>query len=137
MFRDLHAAKQGYAMKTITIDTPAMYADHHVTEVRRLLLEIPGVAEVVASSAFLVVEVTFDPGKVEDAAIRDALDAAGYLQAIPVGVETGAASENRAFPRHSAVVAQAGTAVSFAQDLPSPRLSSLPCPGMGLVRMEE
>jgi copper chaperone CopZ len=124
-------------MKTTTFEAPAMYADHHVTEVRRILLEMPGVQDVIASSAFLAVEVTFDPDQVQEAAIRDALDAAGYLQAIPMGVETGAAEENRSFPRHSAVVAQAGTKVSFAQDLPSPGLPALSCPGIGVLRMED
>ena len=37
-----------------------MYGDHHVVEVRRLLLEMPGVTDVYASSSFQVVEVAFD-----------------------------------------------------------------------------
>ena len=124
-------------MKTTTFEVPAMYADHHVTEVRRILLEIPGVQDVIASSAFLAVEVTFDPDQMQEDAIRDALGAAGYLHPIPMSVETGAASENRSFPRHSAVVAQAGMKVSFAQDLPAPGLPVLSCPGIGVLRMED
>jgi copper chaperone CopZ len=48
-------------MTSVTIDLPAMYADHHVVEVRRILFEIPGVKAVDASSAFQVVKVEYDP----------------------------------------------------------------------------
>jgi copper chaperone CopZ len=47
-------------METKTFDAPALYADHHVTEVRRILLELEGVTDVYASSAFQTVEVTYD-----------------------------------------------------------------------------
>ena len=30
-------------MNTLSLDLPSMYGDHHVTEVRHLLLELPGV----------------------------------------------------------------------------------------------
>ncbi len=124
-------------METITIDVPAMYADHHVTEVRRILLELPGVKAVTASSAFLAVEVSFEPSKIKQAAIRAALDTAGYLHAIPMMLETGAAEDNRAFPRHSAVIAQAGRKVSFAQDIPQASLGGMTCPGLGVLKMED
>ena len=51
-------------MEKITISAPAMYGDHHVVEVRRILLETPGVEDVYASSCFQAVEVTFDPTRV-------------------------------------------------------------------------
>ena len=124
-------------MKTITFDVPAMYADHHVTEVRRILLDIPGVQEVIASSAFLAVEIAFDPAQIDEPALRDALDAAGYLRPLETAVETGQAEDNRAFPRHSAVIQQVGRTVSFAQDIPSPGLPVLSCPGIGVLRMED
>jgi len=66
--------------KTITIDTPALYGDHHVLEVRQLLLEITGVDDVYASSAFHVVEVTFDPDKVKEADLVSKLSERGYLE---------------------------------------------------------
>ena len=50
-------------MEKITVDLPTMYGDHHVTDVRRILLALPGVEDVYASSAFRLVEVTFDPTK--------------------------------------------------------------------------
>ena len=30
-------------MQKVTYETPSLYGDHHVTEVRRILLELPGV----------------------------------------------------------------------------------------------
>ncbi len=45
-------------MKTISFDLPSLFGDHHVVEVRRLLLEIAGVEDVYASSAFQVVEIS-------------------------------------------------------------------------------
>jgi len=42
-------------MKTI-LELPAMYGDHHVTEVRHILLGLDGVKDVYASSGFRVVE---------------------------------------------------------------------------------
>lgn len=124
-------------METITIDVPAMYADHHVTEVRRILLELPGVEAVTASSAFLAVEITFDPSKTKQASIQSALDAAGYLREIPMTLETGIAADNRAFPRHSAVVAQVADRVSFAHDVPQANLGGMSCPGLGVIKMED
>jgi len=37
-------------MKTKVIELPALFGDHHVTEVRRILNEIQGVKDVYASS---------------------------------------------------------------------------------------
>ncbi len=51
-------------MEKYTLDLPTMYGDHHVLEVRRILLEIPGIQDVYASSAFRAVEVTYDPAEV-------------------------------------------------------------------------
>ena len=39
-------------MEVFNIDLPAMYGDHHVVEVRRILMDIPGVEDVYASSGF-------------------------------------------------------------------------------------
>jgi copper chaperone CopZ len=128
---------EAISMNTITFDVPAMYADHHVMEVRRILFELPGVKNVVASSAFLAVEITFEPDKIDEAALREALAASGYLQEIPATVETGVAADNRAFPRHSTAIRQVGTAVSFAQTIPSAGMPTLSCPGLGPIRMED
>ena len=44
-------------MEEVQIHVPAMYGDHHVLEVRRILLELPGVLDVYASSCFQTVQV--------------------------------------------------------------------------------
>ena len=50
-------------MDKLTVDLPTMYGDHHVTEVREILLKLPGVDDVYASSAFQQVQVSFDKKK--------------------------------------------------------------------------
>jgi copper chaperone CopZ len=71
--------------KTI-VKLPTMYADHHVLAVRRALLAQPGVSNVVASSAFLQVEVEYDSQLTSPEAVRQVLAAAGY----PEGEEVAA-----------------------------------------------
>jgi copper chaperone CopZ len=90
-----------------------MYGDHHVVEVRRILLEIPGVEDVYASSSFRAVEVTYDPEKVNDLEIQLKLDEAGYLGEWTIIAELGVAvarnQRRRKFPPHSSIRAnQAG-----------------------------
>jgi copper chaperone CopZ len=55
-----------------------MYADHHTDPVRSVLLALDGVEEVVASSGFRQVLVTFDPKRVTPDAVDEALSKAGY-----------------------------------------------------------
>jgi hypothetical protein len=38
-------------VENLTLELPALYADHHVLEVRRILQEMPGISEVYASIA--------------------------------------------------------------------------------------
>ncbi len=64
-------------MEKLTLTIPAMYADHHVTRVRQTLMQLNGVENVVASSAFKTVLVAFD-GKVTQDDIINALTRAGY-----------------------------------------------------------
>lgn len=140
-------------MQTLTLELPAMYGDHHVTEVRRLVFELPGIQDVYASSAFQVVEVTFDPNLTTESAIRSKLETAGYLGDLMVPVETDAPvikasvkdgngngnghGKVAAF-RHTAFYAPAGKSVSFAQDAPSAGRPLWPCPGFGpLNKMDE
>ena len=125
-------------METLTLELPTMYADHHVLEVRRLLLEMPGVEEVYASSGFRAVEVTFDPAKVTPEAISSQLDEAGYLGDMPVPVEAGAAvyveKGDRSFFRHTMVYENTQQVVSFAQNVSYAGRPLWPCPGMGLIQ---
>jgi copper chaperone CopZ len=59
-------------------DVPRMFADHHVQVVRNALQQLPGVQEVVASSAFKQVVVAYDPQRLDPNTIAAALRAAGY-----------------------------------------------------------
>lgn len=131
-------------MLTKKFETPALYGDHHVTEVRRILLEIPGVQDVYASSAFQVVEVTYDESKTNDLEIAIKLDAAGYLGEWTMPVEAGATTYHAAeglkpFFRHTAAYEQTRLVVSFAQNVSYLGRPLWPCPGMGVISkpMEE
>lgn len=126
-------------MEKITIDLPTMYADHHVLEVRRILLEIPGVEDVYASSAFRVVEITYDPDKVSKDDLVAALDQAGYSGDLPVPVEMGALAVQgnggkRPFFRHTTTYETTRNVVSFQQRVNYEGRPLWPCPGMGPMR---
>lgn len=129
-------------MEALSINLPAMYGDHHVTDVRRILFELPGVADVYASSAHHMAIVQFDPDKVEKQAILDRLGQAGYLQEMQIPVESSTPAYGRdetseAFFRHTASHVQTKTTVSFAQDVNNGGRPLWPCPGMGLVATGE
>jgi copper chaperone CopZ len=130
-------------LQTITIETPAMYADHHVVEVRRILSEISGVEDIYASSAFKVVEVSFDPAKTSEASITDCLQKSGYLGElqIPVEMETSAKADGdrKPFFRRTAMYEQTRQAVSFSQVVIYSGRPLWQCPGMGVIgkKMEE
>ncbi len=68
-------------MEKLILDVPSLWADHHVLEVRETLVNLEGVEDVYASSAWSQVMVTIDSDKVEVAAIESILAEAGY----PVG----------------------------------------------------
>ncbi len=68
------------SMNNLTLTLATLYDDHHVTAVRRLLLEIPGVEAVYASSRFQVVRITYDPERTNAALIGGRLNQAGYLE---------------------------------------------------------
>ena len=114
-------------MQTVTIELPTLYGDHHVTEVRRILLDIAGVVEVYASSCFQVVEISFEPERVSEAELTAALEKAGYLGEWANPVE---AQSNR-FQRHSAAYENLRQGVSFAQTVTAAGRPLWPCPGMG------
>ena len=68
-------------MERITFSVPTLFADHHVKHVRKALLSLPGVTDVIASSMYRDVTVDYDPAKVPAADIRKAVEDAGY----PIG----------------------------------------------------
>ena len=129
-------------MQTLTVNLPAMYGDHHVTEVRRLLMALPGVDDVYASSAFRVVEVTYDPAKINDLQISVKLDEAGYLGEWTMPIELGLASdpaksEPAAFTRHTIAYEATPKTVTFAQRVSHGGRPLWPCPGMEPIRSSD
>jgi copper chaperone CopZ len=127
-------------METKSFEAPALYGDHHVSEVQRILKELPGVEEVYASSAFQAIEVTFDESKVTADKIAARLDEAGYLGEIPMFAEAGVAVEKKEGDgvfRHTAVYETVKQTVSFAQHVQYQGRPMWPCPGLGVVKMDE
>ena len=127
-------------METKTFEAPALYGDHHVTEVRRILEGLTGVSEVYASSAFQVIEVTFDPEKISAEEITKQLDEMGYLGELPLISETGIAVEKKEGDgvfRHTATYETIKETVSFAQSVRSTGRPLWPCPGLGPVKQND
>jgi copper chaperone CopZ len=121
-------------MQKSTFDTPALYGDHHVTEVRRMLFELPGVKEVYASSGFRVVQVEFDENQITNNNLREKLEEAGYLGEIPMMTESSVAIEGDSVFRHTAVYETIKKTVSFAQKVPYSGRPLWNCPGMGVIK---
>jgi copper chaperone CopZ len=128
-------------MKKYSVELPTMYGDHHVIEVRRILLELPGVVDVYASSCFGIVEATYDPALINDLEIAVKLDEAGYLGEWSVPVEASVAAHEQAakpFYRHTAVYETTRQVVSFTQQLgEAAAFMGRPlwqCPGMGAIK---
>jgi len=128
-------------MKTKAFETPALYGDHHVSEVQSILKELPGVEEVYASSAFQVIEVTFNEKKVTAKKIAARLEEAGYLGEVPMLAESGEAAYGRKNGnsnfRHTAVYETLKQTVSFSQQVQYQGRPLWPCPGIGVIKMEE
>jgi copper chaperone CopZ len=115
-----------------------MYGDHHVIEVRRIMLELPGVEDVYASSSFHTLEVTVDPARTSADTVRAVLEEAGYLGEMISPVEDSAVKyvENgdRSFFRHTTVYENVRQVVSFQQNVSYLGRPLWPCPGMGAIR---
>jgi len=128
-------------MEIKTFETPALFGDHHVTEVRRILLELTGVSDVYASSAFQIIEVTYDEKKINDLEIAVKLDEAGYLGEWTIPIELGTAAQQgdgqKPFFRHTATYETTKQTVSFAQRVNYQGRPLWHCPGMGAVKVEE
>lgn len=111
---------------------PMMYGDHHVLAVRQLLLALPGVRAVYASSSFHLVEVTFDETQITEAEIERALAEAGYLDELVFPTEASSTPQESGKPffRHTAAFTQTGKSISFAQEVPDVSRALWPCPGI-------
>lgn len=121
-------------MQISTFDAPALYGDHHVTEVRRLLFEMDGVLDVYASSAFRVIEINFDENKITHETLAKLLEEAGYLGDLPMPAEASTAAEAESQFRHTATYETVKKTVSFAHNVPYSGRPLWNCPGMGVLR---
>ena len=64
-------------MTVSTLSVPSLYADHHVTAVRKALSGLPGVQDIEASAAFKQVTVKHAK-EIDKKALEEALAKAGY-----------------------------------------------------------
>jgi len=136
---DVADSKESNNMEKTVIEVPAMYGDHHVLEVRRLLLAVPGVTMVYASSCFRSIEVTFDPAKTSTDELHHTLEEAGYFEPLQTPVETGVAvtqenGRDTTYFRHTTAFEQTKQVVSFAQDIKQTGRVLWPCPGVGVIK---
>jgi excisionase family DNA binding protein len=126
-------------MEKAAIAVPAMYGDHHVLEVRRILLAMPGIEEVYASSSFHTVQVSYDPAKVSVEEVKSKLDESGYLDELLVPTETAtpvneANGKDKPFFRHTSAYEQGRQAVSFTQNVSYTGRPLWSCPGIGVIK---
>jgi len=128
-------------MQTLLLQVPTLFGDHHVVEVRRLLLALPGVESVYASSAFQVVEVIYDPEMINDLDISMKLDEAGYLGEWSFPIELGFIKEDSQetdrVTRHTVVYESIKQGVSFSQSVGFSGRPLWNCPGVGVVTSKE
>ncbi|MCA9911672.1 MAG: heavy-metal-associated domain-containing protein [Anaerolineae bacterium] len=125
-------------MQTLTLTLPLMYADHHVTEVRRILQSLTGVADVYASSCFHTAEISYDPAQINADVIEASLAETGYLQELALPTESSAASYGGDQPvtyfRHTSAFEPAKKSISFAQEVANAGRPLWPCPGVGVIK---
>ena len=124
-------------MANLSLELPKMYGDHHVLEVRRILLDFEGVTEVYASSGFGAVEVEYNSKKTPKKELEAALEKAGYMGDLSIAVEPSTPANDdagNATFRHSEASEQVGNTVSFEQVVKVQRSPLWPCPGMGPVK---
>jgi copper chaperone CopZ len=84
-------------MEKVQFNVPKLWADHHTLKVREVLAQQPGVTDVVASSAFRMVAMSYDPAVTSPEVISQSLAAADYPVAVagqgvvaqPVPVQDG------------------------------------------------
>ena len=129
-------------MEKAAIAVPAMYGDHHVLEVRRILLAMPGIEEVYASSSFQTVQVSYDPAKVSVEEVKSKLDESGYLDELLVPTETAtpaneANGKDKPFFRHTSAYEQGRQTIGFEQNVGYAGRPLWSCPGIGVIKASE
>ena len=127
-------------MKTLSLELPVMYGDHHVKEVRRILLEIEGVKDIYASSSFQVVEVKYDAKKTTPEDLTAVLEKAGYIGDLGILVEPSIPANLREGDKHyrtTSFSAETGNIIGFKQEVAYNGRAQWPCPGLGLLNVVE
>lgn len=128
-------------MARLSINLPAIYGDHHVLEVRQILLELPGIDEIYVSSCFQVVEIIYDASQLDEDTIIAKLEAAGYSDDWKIPSEPGVPvygiDGNDTYLRHTAAYQQTRQVIGFAQDVKGSERALWPCPGMGVIRDQD
>jgi copper chaperone CopZ len=124
-------------MASLSLEIPSMYGDHHVIEVRRILLNFDGVTDVYASSGFRVLEVEYNSKKTPKKELIAALEEAGYMGDFSMAMEPSIPANEDvegAYFRHTEAFEQTGNTMSFEQEVKVQRSPLWPCPGMGPVK---
>lgn len=110
-------------MEQLTLNLPTLYGDHHVLRVRRLVLALPGVAEVQASAARQELVVAFDPARLSLDSLESILEENGYPPGGPLPGVIGYLDDLR----HVAAMEHAAPASEHKYSTPSPLGA---CPGL-------
>jgi len=119
-------------MARLSLVLPALYGDHHVPSVRRILDGLPGVSDVVLSPAEHAVRLQFDPAQQSAAAIEATLASAGYATGDP---ERAFPTLGPAAPRSTAAL---GSTLTFTHEPPAWEGRPLwPCPGFDRTPIPE
>jgi len=127
-------------MASLSLELPLMYGDHHVINVRQILLELDGVKEVYASSGFQVLEVEFDGRKTSEEDLTAALEKAGYIGDPNISVEPSTPaylSEGDKYFRTTSINEQTENIIGFEQEVEYQGRTQWPCPGLGLLNVVE
>ena len=126
-------------MKTFQIDLPTMFGDHHVLEVRRIMLELPGIDDLYASSAFQTLQISFDDEILKEEEIIKKLEDAGYLGDLQIPEESNISvteSREKKDFRHTAAFEHTKQ-VSFHRETSFSGRALWPCPGMGVIQKQK
>jgi copper chaperone CopZ len=119
-------------MDCLSLILPALYGDHHVASVRRVLEALPGVSDIALSPAAHAASLQFDPAQQTAAAIEAALASAGYATG---DLERALPTPGPAAPRHTATL---GGTLAFTHEPPAWEGRPLwPCPGFDRTSIPE